>query len=367
METDGSQAPKNHILPAMTSPSEPHDRPSKRFDQQVRFAPLGSAGQSRIEGSRVLLVGCGALGGVLAQSLTRAGVGELVLVDRDIVEESNLARQVLFEDSHARAASLKVEAARETLSRIGGPTRFECHAQHLDADTIEELAEGCDLVLDGTDNLGTRYLVNDYCVSNDVPWVYGGVVGSGGLVLAVVPGRGPCLRCVFDRPPPTGSLPTCDTAGVILPAVGAIASLQAGLAMRLLAEGPAAAKPLKPALLEIDVWSGALRRLEIARQEGCTWCGERDVTWLEEPMGRRATILCGRNAVQVRGLSSRPDLDRLATVLGSLARSLKRAGPILRAEIDEYTLTVFEDGRALIEGTDDIDRAIALYDRYIGS
>lgn len=348
------------------------EEPSRRFDRQVRFAALGPEGQARLEEARVLLVGCGALGGVLAQSLTRAGVGELVLVDRDVVEESNLARQVLFEDAHAATAELKVVAARETLGRIGGPTRFEAHAQHLDADTIEELAEGCDLLLDGTDNLGTRYLINDYAVQNDVPWVYGGVVGSGGLVLPVLPGRGPCLRCLFENPPPAGTLETCDTAGVILPAVGAIASLQAGLALRILAEAPraegdAAERQLQPALLELDVWSGSLRRLALARQEGCPCCGERDFTWLEEPMGRRATILCGRNAVQVRGTSGRPDLDRLAGTLEPLSKSLRRAGPILRCEIEEHTLTVFEDGRALIEGTDDIDRALAVYDRYVGS
>lgn len=347
----------------MSGPSPTY---SARFDRQVRFTPMGPAGQERLQQSRVLLVGCGALGGVLAQSLTRAGVGQLVLVDRDIVEESNLARQVLFEDRHAREASLKVEAAQATLERIGGPTRFEAHAQHLDADTIEELAEGCDLVLDGTDNLGTRYLVNDYCVSNDVPWVYGGVVGSGGLVMPVLPGRGPCLRCVFESPPPTGSLETCDTAGVLLPAVGAIASLQAGLALRILAES-AEEQTLRPALLEIDVWSGSLRRLELGRQEGCPCCDQRDFIWLDEPIGRRATILCGRNAVQVRALAASPDLDHLERQLRPLSKATKRAGPILRCEIDAHTLTIFEDGRALIEGTDDIDRALALYDRYVGS
>ncbi len=347
----------------MTAP----DPPARRFDRQVRFAPLGAAGQERLQDSRVLLVGCGALGGVLAQSLVRAGVGQLVLVDRDVVEESNLPRQVLFEDRHAAEGTLKVVAAREALERIGGPTQLEEHAQHLDADTIEELAEGCDLVLDGTDNLGTRYLVNDWCVENDVPWVYGGVVGSGGLVMAVLPGVGPCLRCIFDRPPPTGSLDTCDTAGVLLPAVGAIASLQAGLGLRILGGSPDAGQPLRPALLEIDVWSGQLRRLEVERQEGCACCGERDFVWLYEPQGRRATILCGRNAVQVRGLGGRPDLERLAAALGGLASSMRRAGPILRCTIEEHTLTVFEDGRALIEGTDEVERAIALYDRYVGS
>jgi adenylyltransferase/sulfurtransferase len=341
--------------------------PSKRFDRQVRFAPLGLAGQQRLEDSRVLLVGCGALGGVLGQSLVRAGVGELVLVDRDIVEESNLPRQVLFEDRHAREGTLKVVAAAESLARIGGPTRLETHAQHLDADTIEDLAQGCDLVLDGTDNLGTRYLVNDWCVENGVPWIYGGVVGSGGLVLAVLPGSGPCLRCVFDQPPPSGTLETCDTAGVLLPAVGAIASLQAGLALRILGADPAAARPLRPALLEIDVWSGQLRRLEIGRQEACRCCGQREFPWLDEPQGRRATILCGRNAVQVRGLGGKPDLARLAETLAQVSSSLRRAGPLLRCEIEQHTLTIFEDGRALIEGTDEIERAIALYDRYVGS
>jgi len=341
--------------------------PSKRFERQVRFAPLGAQGQARLEHSRVLLVGCGALGGVLAQSLVRAGVGLVVLVDRDIVEESNLPRQILFEDRHAAQATLKVTAAAQSLARIGGPTRIETHAQHLDADTIEELAQGVDLVLDGTDNLGTRYLINDWCVRNEVPWIYGAVVGSGGLVLPILPGLGPCLRCLFDQPPPAGSLETCDTAGVLLPAVGAIASLQAGLGLRLLAAEPGAPSGLRPALLEVDVWSGQLRRLEISRQVACHCCGERNFPWLDEPQGRRATILCGRNAVQVRGLGGRPDLARLARVLEPLARELRHAGPILRCRIEQYTLTIFEDGRALIEGTDELERAIALYDRYVGS
>ncbi len=340
---------------------------SKRFDRQVRFSALGTGGQERLQNSRVLLVGCGALGGILAQSLTRAGVGELLLVDRDIVEESNLPRQVLFEDRHAQEGALKVVAGLETLQRIGGPTRFETHAQHLDADTIDDLAEGCDLILDGTDNLGTRYLVNDWCVQNNVPWIYGGVVGSGGLVMPILPGVGPCLRCLFDSPPPTGTLETCDTAGVILPAVGAIASMQAGLALRLLAQGPAGHADFPTALLELDVWSASLRRLAIGRQEDCACCGARDFKWLDEPQGRRATILCGRNAVQVRGLATAPDLDLLQTRLDPLASSTRRAGPILRCEIETYVFTIFADGRALIEGLDDVERAIALYDRYVGS
>jgi molybdopterin/thiamine biosynthesis adenylyltransferase len=341
----------------------------RRFDRQIRFAPLGAEGQERLQEAHVLLVGCGALGGVLAQSLARAGVGTLVLVDRDVVEETNLPRQVLFDERHAREGVLKVEAARESLSRLGGPTRLLCHAEHLDADNLEELAAGASLLLDGTDNLGTRYLLNDWCVEQGVPWIYGGVVGSGGLVLPVLPGSGPCLRCLFPEPAPAGVLDTCETAGVLLPAVAAVASLQAGLALRLLADGgaPGRRPALEPALLEVDVWSGELRRLPLARQPDCPCCGARQFPFLHEPAGRPATILCGRNAVQVRGRGAPPDLDRVARALEGLARELRRAGPILRFEVDAHRVTLFPDGRALIEGTSDIERALAVYDRYIGT
>lgn len=338
-------------------------QPDRRFERQERFAQLGSEGQARLESSRCLLVGCGALGGVIAQTLTRAGVGTLVLVDRDVVEITNLPRQVLFEDRHALEGTLKVEAALETLSRIGGPTSFETHADHLDAENIEDLAEGCDLILDGTDNLGTRYLVNDYCVDAGLPWIYGGVVGSGGLVLPVLPGDGPCLRCVFPEPPPAGALPTCETAGVILPAVAAIASLQAGLALRLLASP----EELEPALIELDVWTGETRRVSAKRRSGCPCCEGREFPFLHEPLSRPATILCGRNTVQVRGRQPAPDPRAVAAALEGIAREVRFAGPILRFEVEEYCVTLFEDGRALVEGTDEIERALAVYDRYIGS
>ncbi len=332
-----------------------------RFDRQVRFAPLGPEGQAAIEGARVLTVGCGALGGVLAQELCRSGVGELVLVDRDVVELSNLPRQVLFEDRHAREGTLKVEAAQESLARIGGPTRLTVHADHLDAENIAELAEGCALVLDGTDNLATRYLVNDWCVENDVPWVYGGVVGSGGLVMPVLPGKSPCLRCVFPDPPPPGTLDTCDSAGVLLPAVAAIASLQAGLALRILAARDL--EKLEPAILSVDVWDGELRRLSGDRREDCPCCGAREFPWLHSPPGRRPVVLCGRNTVQVPAGGDRPDFAALERRLEPTTRELVNLGALLRLAVDDFRVTLFPDGRALIEGTDDVDRARALYDR----
>ncbi len=203
---------------------------ASRFDRQARYAPIGEAGQARLEAASVLIVGCGALGGSSALNLVRSGIGRVVLVDRDVVELSNLPRQVLFEERHVGRS--KVDAALETLTRIGGPSRVETHAVHVDADNLAELAQGCDLLLDGTDNLATRYLVNDYCVERGVPWIYGGVVGAAGLVMPIHPGQSACLRCIFPEPPPPGALPTCDTAGVILPAVAANAAVQFAAALR---------------------------------------------------------------------------------------------------------------------------------------
>ncbi|MEZ6013917.1 MAG: ThiF family adenylyltransferase [Planctomycetota bacterium] len=352
---------------------------TRRFERQERFAPLGAAGQARLLDAHVLIVGCGALGGFMAQLLTRAGVGTLVLVDRDIVEESNLPRQVLFHEAHARAGAAKVEAAAETLAAIGGPTRLETHARHLDADLLPRVAAGCTLMLDGTDNLPTRYLLNDWSVREGVPWVYGGVVASGGVVMPILPGHGPCLRCLFREPPPPGTLATCDTAGVLGPAVGAVASLQAGLALRLLADGPARAagagagedpargRRLTPSLVELDVWSGETRRIEVDRDPECPCCGARDFPWLERPTATEAVALCGRDTVEVRPRGGRPDLARVAERLRGIGVDAQRIGPMLRFRTEAERVTLFPDGRALVEGTEDLGRALAVIDRWVGA
>jgi adenylyltransferase/sulfurtransferase len=335
----------------------------RRFARQVRFAPLGKVGQARLEASSALVVGCGALGGAIAQSLVRSGVGRLVIVDRDVVEESNLPRQVLFEDRHARDAALKAEAAREVLARIGGPTKVESHAAHLDAENLPQLAAGVGVIVDGTDNLETRYLVNDFAVETGTPWVYGGVVGSGGIVLPVLPGRGPCLRCVFPEPPPPGLLPTCETAGVLQPAVAFVAALQSGLALRILASPD----DLEPRLVELDAWDGRAREIALERDPACPCCGARDFQFLRAARTQRAVRLCGRGTVQVRAARSKPDLDQIARTLDGLAEDVRRQGAILRFSIPPERFTLFADGRALIEGTEDEDRALALYDRYVGA
>ncbi len=338
---------------------------AQRFDRQVRFAPLGQAGQERILGSQVTLVGCGALGGVLAQTLVRAGVGRMVLVDRDIVEPSNLPRQVLFDAQHAEKGVPKVQAAVESLERIGGPTELVPKSVHLDAGNVLELTRGSDLVLDGTDNLETRYLINDHCVANGVPWIYSGVVGGAGLVLGIRPGDGACLRCLFPEPPAPGSLPTCDSAGVILPAVGAVASMAAGLALRMLAvetaptDGP-------PSLIELDAWNGAVRTIRTPRDPDCPACGRGEFPFLEHSH-REPVLLCGRNAVQLPPSNRAPDLEALAANLPGGVQSIVHTKAMVRFSLDDLRFTIFRDGRALIEGTQDPDRARALYDRVLSS
>ncbi len=331
-----------------------------RFDRQTRFAPFGGAGQERLAAARATLVGCGALGGVLAQTLFRAGIGELVLVDRDVVEPTNLPRQVLFDERHALERTPKALAAKESLERSGGPTRVHAHVAQLDARNVAELAGDADLVLDGTDNLETRYLLNDFCVQRRLPWIYAGVVGASGLVLPILPGRTACLRCLFPTPPPRDSLPTCETAGVLLPAVGAIASLAAGAALRLLGR-PDERERFEPALTEVDAWSGTARSLRAPRDPACPACARGEFPFL---VGRpEPVVLCGRNAVQVPAAGARLDLGALR--LPPEARDVVRTKFLVRLALEDVSLTRFADGRALIEGTQDRARALALYARVL--
>src|SRR5262245_16314884 len=322
---------------------------AQRFDRQVRFAPLGHRGQGHLVSARVLVVGCGALGGVLAQTLFRVGVGELVLVDRDVVELSNLPRQVLFDERHAREGTPKALAARETLEKSGGPTAVRAHVLHLEARNLELVAEDVDLVLDGTDNLETRYLLNDFCVERGLPWVYAGVVGSSGLVLPILPGRSACLACLFPEPPPPGALPTCDTAGVLLPAVGAVASLAAGLGLRLIARPDA---PPEPALVELDTWNGDVRRLSAPRDPECRVCARREFVYLHRP-GGDAIALCGRNTVQIPARGAPRALASVARLLAAGASEVRLHESLLRFAFEGCRVSVFADGRALVEGTSD--------------
>lgn len=345
------------------------DGSQRRFDRQSRFVGFGPAGQERLGAARVLIVGCGALGGSLAQQMARIGVGELVLVDRDVVEWTNLPRQVLFTEAHARSGAPKATAAAETLAAIGGPTRIEAHVAHVDGENLDELARDAALVLDGTDNFATRYLINDWCVRERVPWIYGGVVGAGGLVMPVLPERGACLACLFPEPPPAEHLATCDTVGVVLPAVQAVTALQAALAMRWLGSDDAQRAAFETWLVEIDVWRGEQRRVRATRDPECATCGKREFRHLESGGERAAVVLCGRNTVQVRPTRRGTKLD-LARVLANVrasAASIEQLASFVRFEVEGFRVTLFADGRALVEGTSDAGRARAVYDRWIGT
>ena len=338
-------------------------RPAEsRYSRQIRFAPLGEEGQRKIRAARVAIVGCGALGTVQAEALARAGVGRLRLIDRDFVEWSNLQRQFLFEEADAADALPKAVAAARRLARVNSEVAVEAVVADLTPANAADLFEDIDLILDGTDNFETRFLINDAAVEAGVPWVYGAAVGSYGIKMPIVPGKTACLRCVYPEPP-SGAQPTCETEGVLAAVTAAIAALQAGDALRMLAQGP---ESVAAHITTIDVWSGVIRQLAPPKRDPqCPCCVRREFVHLDG--SRRAPIsLCGRNAVQIHERSRPVDLPALAQRLAAVApvRSNEFA---LRVALDPYELTVFPDGRAIIKGTTDVGIARSLYARYIGA
>jgi molybdopterin-synthase adenylyltransferase len=332
-----------------------------RYSRQSRFAPLGQEGQTRIGAARVAVVGLGALGSVQAELLARAGVGALRLIDRDFVELSNLQRQFLYEEADAAEALPKAIAAARRLARINSDVAYEPLVADLSPRSAGELLEGVDLILDGTDNFETRYLINDFAVRERIPWIYGAAVAAYGVKLAIVPGRTACFQCVYPEPP-QGAQPTCESEGVLGPVTAAIASLQAGDALKILARGGEA---VTARITTVDVWTGEIRQTAApAPDPGCSCCGRREFPHLE---GRhRAPIsLCGRNAVQIHERSRPVDLAELAGRLSPFA-AVRMNEFALRAVVDPYELTVFPDGRAIVKGTTDTGVARSVYARYVG-
>jgi molybdopterin/thiamine biosynthesis adenylyltransferase len=338
-------------------------RPAEsRYSRQIRFAPWGEAGQAKVRAASVAIVGCGALGTVQAEAMARAGVGRLRIIDRDFVEWSNLQRQFLFEEADAAEALPKAVAAARRLARVNSEVVVEPMVADLTAANVDDLFENIDLILDGTDNFETRFLINDAAVDRGIPWVYGAAVGSYGIKLAIVPGRTACFRCVYPEPP-QGSQPTCETEGVLAPVTATIASLQVADALKMLAQG---ADAVAARLTTVDVWTGTIRQLAPpARDADCPCCVRREFVYLDG--SRRAPIsLCGRNAVQIHERSRPVDLSALAHRLGALA-PVRANEFALRVALDPYELTVFPDGRAIIKGTTDVGIARGVYARYIGA
>jgi adenylyltransferase/sulfurtransferase len=333
----------------------------ERYSRQILFSGIGEEGQERLCGSRAAVVGCGALGSFHAAALARAGVGGLVLIDRDYVETSNLQRQWLYEEADAADGLPKAIAARRALARINSGVAVEAHVSDLTASNIGSLLGGITVILDGTDNFETRYLINDFAVREGIPWIYGAAVGSYGLTMPIIPGATACLKCIYSLPP-TGVQPTCETAGVLNAITAAVAALQVGAAIKILSGH---ADEVARRITTIDVWSGVVRQIEQpAPDVACPACGERRFTHLEDV--RRVPIsLCGRNAVQIHERERPLDLAALRVQLEPLGQV--RANEFaLRFFLPPYELTVFPDGRAIVKGTTDTALARSLYARYIG-
>lgn len=350
-----------------SSESSDSDPELARYARQMRFAELGALGQRRLLASRALICGCGALGTVLANTLARAGVGSLRIVDRDFIETNNLQRQVLFDEADVAAELPKAIAAANKLRRINSQIEIEPIVADVDYTNIVSLCRGVDILLDGTDNFETRFLLNDAAVKLGLPWVYGGCIGAGGQTMTILPGETACLRCLIQEAPPPGAAETCDTAGILAPIINVIASIQAMEAIKILSGQRHA---IQRALLVFDLWENRLLQMRadnLREAADCPTCRRGEFPWLEGQRGTHTAVLCGRNAVQlIQPGGGRLSLEQLEQKLAGVGR-VSRNAFLLRLAVDGYLLTVFPDGRAIIGGTDDIATARTLYAKYVGS
>jgi molybdopterin/thiamine biosynthesis adenylyltransferase len=335
-----------------------------RYSRQVLFGGIGEQGQRRLLAARVLIVGCGALGSAHAESLARAGVGHLRIVDRDFVEPSNLQRQTMFTESDAEKRLPKAIAAANHLREINSEIEVEPHIVDVNHSSIERLLENCEVVVDGTDNFATRYLINDACVKHNTNWIYGAAVGSYGVTMTIRPHQTACLRCLFEEAPPAASAPTCDTSGVIMPIINIVSAVQVAETLKLITRQLEA---LHGALMQFDVWQNEWRRIGTgSRRAGCPTCGLALYEALSQAQ-EGAAVLCGRDAIQIS--PSQPTRINFST----LAERLRRLGEVkfneylLRFKTEEFELTVFQDARSIIRGTDEIAIARSLYAKYIGT
>jgi molybdopterin-synthase adenylyltransferase len=344
-----------------------------RYHRQMLLPQVGAEGQERLRDSRALIVGCGALGSVIAEQLARAGIGHLRIVDRDVVELTNLQRQVLFDEDDARQGLPKAVAAAERLRRINSEVLVEAETVDVHSGNIEPLMgvvgglERVEVVLDGTDNVETRYLINDASVKHGVPWIHGACIGTEGRVMLVRPGQTACLRCLYSVPPRGSELPTCDIAGVLGAAAGVVACLQSALAIRVLLEH----EDPEPAMHVLDVWGQRFHSVNTleAMREDCPACGRRRFDYLDAPPASGTARLCGREAVQVHpGADGAVDLEVVARRLAGVGE-VETKPWFIRCRLRDggrLMLTVFHDGRLIVQGTGDVNRARSLYARYVG-
>lgn len=338
-----------------------------RYHRQYLFNKIGEQGQRKLISSRIAIIGCGALGTVLINTLARAGVGFIRIVDRDFIEFNNLQRQVLFDEEDIKENLPKAIAAERKVKKINSQIQVEAIVSDVNFTNIERFIQDVDFVLDGTDNFETRFLINDACVKLGKPWVYGAVIGSHGLTATIIPGETPCLRCIFETAPPPELTPTCDTAGIIASASTVIASLEATEAIKFLTGNK---QDLNRTLYSYDVWTRQTQSFKLGglrEAADCPTCKKGKFEFLSGDQTQKTTSLCGRNAVQI----TRPDnvtLDfkELASRFDQVG-SVKYNSFLLQATTGGYEFTVFPDGRAIIKGTNDPSQAKTIYAKYIGT
>ena len=333
-----------------------------RYARQRVLPEIGSEGQEQLLNASIVVIGCGALGSVQAQLLARAGVGRIRIVDRDLLEMNNLQRQVIFDEEDVAAGLPKAEAAVRKLRKINSTIEIEGLVEDVTPRNIEELITDVDLVLDGTDNIETRYLINDACVKHRKPWIYGGVIGTTGMVMTILPDEGPCIRCLFPETPPPGSLPTCDTVGVLNTTPAMVASIQVTEAIKLIVGNGVR----EYRLLNIDLWTGSYRYVPVQKNENCPCCGEGRYDFLNAKEVSWTTTLCGRNAVQISPARA------VTLSLDDLSKRLAQAGKVsyngllLQFQVSDHELVIFPNGRTIVKGTTDEAVAKSLYAKYLG-
>jgi adenylyltransferase/sulfurtransferase len=334
----------------------------EKYSRQILFPPIGSDGQKKLFESRAVILGCGALGTAQANALVRAGVGTVRIVDRDFVEESNLQRQILYDEADARERLPKAIAAARKLKQVNSEIEVEGVVEDVDNRNIEKLVSGFEVVLDGTDNFEARYLLNDVSVKLGLPWIYGAAVASYGMTMTILPGSTACLACLFPSPP-EGAHDTCDTVGVISPAISWVAAIQVTEALKILL---GRRQELHGAMLAYDIWKNQLQEVRPRRDPQCRVCGAKEFAHLNRT-GATHTSLCGRDSVQIHATASRQlDLAQLKARLEQFGR-VRSNEFLLIFTVDAYELTVFPDGRAIVKGTHEPAVARSVYAKYVGA
>lgn len=346
---------------------QPIPEPLQRYSRQIRFPQLGIEGQQSLAKSSALVVGCGALGSIIASTLCRAGVGKLRIVDRDFLELSNLQRQSLFDERDVEAGLPKAIAAQNRLQQINRQVAVEAFVEDVDADNVTRLADGVGVIVDGTDNFETRFLINDVSIKYSIPWVYGGCLGADGQTMTIVPGESACLNCLMlDGPPAPGTTETCDSFGILAPVINVIGSIQSMEAIKILSGNIA---DVSKKLAVIGMWSNEYRTMDLSTlrdRVDCPTCKGETYQWLSGQRGSQTAIMCGRNAVQLSFAQRQTiDLVALAARLQSLGR-VEQNPFLLRFHLDLYSITVFTDGRAIVSGTEDVSVAKKMYAQYVG-